>query len=129
MSVAAALVAAISLAGCGSTTYFAGRTLPPSGLQYRVLIAVQHPTAFGHVLQAVDLAVRGTTEIVVAGHRPDLVAAVRARFLPNAVLAWGERGDGPLWEGRDDGRAYVCRSYACQLPADTPEALAPQLVV
>jgi uncharacterized protein YyaL (SSP411 family) len=92
-------------------------------------LAVQHPTAFGHVLQAVDLAVRGTTEIVVAGHRPDLVAAVRARFLPNAVLAWGERGDGPLWEGRDDGRAYVCRSYACQLPADTPEALAPQLVV
>lgn len=38
-------MAAISLAGCGSTTYFAGRTLPPSGLQYRVLIAVQNPTA------------------------------------------------------------------------------------
>jgi hypothetical protein len=45
LSVAAALVAAVSLAGCGSTTYFAGRTLPPSGLQYRVLIAVQNPSS------------------------------------------------------------------------------------
>jgi uncharacterized protein YyaL (SSP411 family) len=91
-------------------------------------LAVQHPTAFGHVLAAVDLAVRGTTEVVVAGDRPDLVAAVRARYLPGAVLAWGERGDGPLWEGRDDGRAYVCRGYACQLPAEDPETLAAQLV-
>ena len=36
-------------------------------------LAVQHPTAFGHVLAAVDLAVRGTTEVVVAGDRPDLL--------------------------------------------------------
>jgi len=35
---------AIVLAGCGSTTYFAGRTLPPSGLTTRVLIAVQNPS-------------------------------------------------------------------------------------
>ena len=79
-------------------------------------MAVEHPTAFGHVLAAVDLVARGTTEIVVAGDRPDLLAAARAGFLPNAVLAWGERYDSPLWEGRDDGRAYVCRHYACQLP-------------
>ena len=44
-SAAGALVAAIVLAGCGSTTYFAGRTLPPSGLTNRVLIAVQNPSA------------------------------------------------------------------------------------
>jgi hypothetical protein len=37
---------AIAIAGCGSTTYFAGRHLPPSGLQYRVLIAVQNPSTF-----------------------------------------------------------------------------------
>ena len=30
------------LAGCGTTTYFAGRVLPPSGLTNRVLIAVQN---------------------------------------------------------------------------------------
>jgi uncharacterized protein YyaL (SSP411 family) len=90
-------------------------------------MAVQHPTAFGHVLTAVDLAVRGTTEIVVAGDRPDLLEVVRSRYLPNAVVAWGERSGGPLWEGREDGRAYVCRSYTCQLPASTPEELQQQL--
>jgi len=36
-------VVAIVLAGCGTTTYFAGRQLPPSGLTNRVLIAVQNP--------------------------------------------------------------------------------------
>jgi len=44
LSAAGALVVAIVLAGCGTTTYFAGRQLPPSGLPYRVLIAVQNPT-------------------------------------------------------------------------------------
>jgi hypothetical protein len=45
MSAAAALVVAGALAGCGSTTYFAGRNLPPSGLTNRVLIAIQNPGA------------------------------------------------------------------------------------
>jgi hypothetical protein len=43
-SAAGSLVAAIVLAGCGTTTYFAGRTLPPSGLTNRVLIAIQNPS-------------------------------------------------------------------------------------
>ncbi len=43
MSAAAALVAAAALAGCGKTSYFAGRTLPPSRLVNRVLIAIQNP--------------------------------------------------------------------------------------
>jgi hypothetical protein len=42
---AAAVAVAAALAGCGTTTYFDGRTLPPSGLQYRVMIAVQNPTS------------------------------------------------------------------------------------
>ena len=90
-------------------------------------MAVEHPTAFGHVLAAVDLVARGTTEVVIPGDRPDLVATVHRRFLPNAVLAWGERYDSPLWEGRDDGRAYVCRGYACQLPAADVTTLEQQL--
>jgi uncharacterized protein len=90
-------------------------------------LATQHPTAFGHLLAAVDLAVNGIDEVVVAGDRPDLVEVVQSRFLPGAVLAWGERYASPLWEGRDDGRAYVCRNYACRLPAEDPEALAAQL--
>lgn len=36
---------AVALAGCGSTQYFAGRLLPPSGLTKRVLIAIQNPSA------------------------------------------------------------------------------------
>jgi hypothetical protein len=45
LSAAGALAIAFVLAGCGSTTYFAGRTLPPSGLTYRVMIAIQNPSA------------------------------------------------------------------------------------
>jgi uncharacterized protein YyaL (SSP411 family) len=90
-------------------------------------MAVEHPTAFGHVLVAVDLVARGTTEIVVAGDRPDLLAVTRAGFRPGAVVAWGERYDSPLWEGREDGRAYVCEGYACRLPVATVDELLGQL--
>jgi len=90
-------------------------------------LAGQAPAAFAQLLAAVDLHHHGTTEVVVAGDRPDLLDEVRSRFLPAAVLAWGEGYDSPLWDGRDDGRAYVCRNYACQLPAETVEALAAQL--
>jgi hypothetical protein len=55
LSAAAALLAAAALAGCGGTTYFAGRNLPPSGLINRVLIAIQNPSSFTHgSLQFVD---------------------------------------------------------------------------
>ncbi|HYZ99041.1 MAG TPA: thioredoxin domain-containing protein, partial [Acidimicrobiales bacterium] len=67
-------------------------------------LAAQHPTAFGYLLVAVDLAAGGLDEVVVAGERPDLVEAAQRRFLPAAVLAWGERYPSPLWEGREDGR-------------------------
>ena len=55
ISAAGALAVAIVLAGCGTTTYFAGRVLPPSGLTTRVLIAVQNPsTAARGALTFVD---------------------------------------------------------------------------
>jgi len=55
MSAAAALAVAAALAGCGTTTYFAGRALPPSGLKNRVLIAIQNPSTFTKgALQFVD---------------------------------------------------------------------------
>jgi hypothetical protein len=54
-STAAALLVAAALAGCGTTTYFAGRTLPPSGIANRVMIAIQNPSAFSNgALQFVD---------------------------------------------------------------------------
>ncbi len=85
------------------------------------------PTAFGHLLGAVDLRRTGVTEIAVVGDRPDLVAAILSRYLPNAVLAWGEPYPSPLWEARRPGRAYVCRDYACQAPAESVDALVGQL--
>ncbi len=87
----------------------------------------RHPTAFTYALGAVDQAVTGLVEVVVSGERPDLVAAVHSRYLPNAVLAWGERFSSPLWEGRseegDAGRAYVCQNYSCQAPVTDADAL------
>jgi uncharacterized protein len=90
-------------------------------------VVVDHPLAFGHVLEAIDLRTHGVDELVVTGDRYDLVREVQRRFTPNVVLAWGERFDSPLWEGREDGRAYVCRDYACQLPVVEPEKLLHQL--
>ena len=55
LSAAGALVVAVLMAGCGTTTFFAGRTLPPSQLQNRVLIAIQNPSQFSKgALQFVD---------------------------------------------------------------------------
>ncbi len=90
-------------------------------------VAGAHPTAFGHLLTAVDLVHSGITEVAVVGDALDLVRVVQSRFLPNAVLAWGEPYPSPLWEGRQAGHAYVCRDYACQAPVTTPEELAAQL--
>jgi uncharacterized protein len=91
-------------------------------------VVSRHPLAFPHLVAAVDLAARGIDEIVVTGDRPDLVAVVRSTWRPRAVVAWGERFESPLWEGRpDDGRAYVCRNFVCDLPVDTPDALTAQL--
>jgi uncharacterized protein len=55
------------------------------------------------------------------------VAAVQRRFLPRAVLAWGEPYPSPLWEDRTEGRAYVCEGFTCQAPVDSADALEAQL--
>lgn len=96
-------------------------------LQILADVSIKHPSAFAMALAAIDQRRTGATEIVIAGHRPDLLATVQQRYLPSAVLAWGERYESPLWDGRADDKAYVCRDFACQAPVDTPEALAAQL--
>jgi uncharacterized protein YyaL (SSP411 family) len=90
-------------------------------------LSAQSAQAFAHLLIAVDLRRTGVTEIAVVGDRPDLVAAVLHRYLPNAVVAWGEPYDSPLWASRDDGWAYVCRNYACRAPVDTIDDLVAQI--
>ena len=71
----------------------------------------------------------GRYEIVVTGDRPDLLAEVRRRWLPAAVMAWGQPDDGPLFAGRppEPGLAYVCQARACRMPAEDAATLAGQL--
>ena len=94
--------------------------------------AVRHPTALGHLLAGLDMWNSGTTEVAVVGDRPDLVATVTGRYLPNAVLGWGEPYPSPLWDDRNAGpdhlgQAYVCRHFTCQAPVAEVGALAAQL--
>ena len=90
-------------------------------------LVADHPTAFGHLLGAVDLLHAGITEVVVTGRSPDLVEAVQRAYRPNLVLAWGERRPGPLWEEREGDRAWVCRNFACRAPVDDVESLLAEL--
>jgi uncharacterized protein YyaL (SSP411 family) len=87
----------------------------------------RHPTAFAHLVLAADLLARGFTEVVVTGDRTDLVAEFRRTWRPDAVIAWGEPTGSPLWTGRAPDLAYVCRNYACQVPAADVATLAGQL--
>ena len=90
-------------------------------------VAAQHPTAFGHLLAAVDLVISGITEVAIVGDRPDLVQEVSRRYLPSAVLAWGEPYDSPLWQDRREGYAYVCRQYVCHAPVADADSLIAEL--
>jgi uncharacterized protein len=91
-------------------------------------LAVRHPQAFGHLLQALDFHLAPVKEVALVGDdvRP-LERVVRAAFRPHLVLAGGERDGVPLLEGREpvDGRAaaYVCEHFACKAPVTEPDEL------
>ena len=90
-------------------------------------LAPQHPTAFGHLLQAIDFQLAPVKEVALAGEdTAELERVVRAEFRPHVVLAGGA-GDVPLLEGREpvEGRAaaYVCEHFACQRPVTGPDEL------
>jgi uncharacterized protein YyaL (SSP411 family) len=117
-------VAAGALLRLGALTGDEALTEAGEGLLATLVpVAALHPLAAAHAIATCRLADGGITEIVVAGDRPDLVATVRRRFEPTAVLAWGDRTGSPLWEGRQDGLAYVCRHYTCREPAASPADL------
>jgi uncharacterized protein YyaL (SSP411 family) len=88
----------------------------------------RHPGALPDLVAALPMW-NGRYEIVVTGDRPDLLAEVRRRWLPAAVVAWGQPDDGPLFEGRNPqlGRAYVCQTRSCRMPAADATTLAGQL--
>jgi uncharacterized protein len=96
-------------------------------------VAVRHPTAFGHLLQAIDLQLAPRREVALVGDADGvaaLAAVVRETRRPHLVLAGGP-GDGrtavPLMEQRTpvDGHAaaYVCERFACQRPVTEPDEL------
>ncbi len=99
----------------------------------------RYPLAFGRMLENVDLLVHGAIEVALVGE-PDgegfeaLERAAAERYVPSLVIAGGtSRADGSVALLRDResvggvATAYVCRNYACDLPATNAEALARQL--
>jgi uncharacterized protein len=108
----------------GESTYDAAAE---GHLQLLHELAPRHPTAFGHLLQALDFHLHPVREVALVG---DDVAAlarvVRSRLRPRLVLAGGSGGDTavPLLEGRTEPGAYVCENFACRRPVSTPDELA-----
>jgi uncharacterized protein YyaL (SSP411 family) len=87
------------------------------------------PTAFGHMLCALDLHFSTPREVAVVGASDDLRRAALDGYQPNTVFAFsGEpTGSVPLLAGRGlvDGRpaAYVCERFACRAPVTEPADL------
>ena len=98
---------------------------------------IRYPTAFGHMLGAVDMAVNGAVEVAIVGKPGEkgfeaLEHEVAVHYVPSLILAGGlSAGHVALLEGREvrggKATAYVCRSYACDEPATSPSLLATQL--
>jgi uncharacterized protein YyaL (SSP411 family) len=89
-------------------------------------LVTQHPGSLADMVSALPM-LAGRQEIVVTGQRDDLLAEVRRPWLPAAVVAWGERGESPLFADRPDGFAFVCRGAACDVPADDVTTLVGQI--
>jgi len=94
-------------------------------------VAARHPSAFGHLLQAIAFHLAPVQEVAIAGEGPTgpLARTVRSRFRPQLVLAGGDAdGGAPLLEGREPvaGRpaAYVCERFACRRPVTENDELA-----
>jgi uncharacterized protein YyaL (SSP411 family) len=99
----------------------------------------RYPLAFGHLLGAADMLIRGAVELAIVGDPKSsdfnaLERAAAGRYVPALVVAGGtphDDGEVALLRGREmrDGHAtaYVCRSYACEAPVTTAAALEEQL--
>ena len=105
-------------------------------------LMTRYPSGFGRFLCALDFHLGPRVEVALVAPSHDgglepLAAEVFGRFLPNRVVAGMRAGDAPaaaglpLLESREavGGRAtaYVCRNYACDLPATDRAILAHQL--
>jgi len=89
-------------------------------------LVTRHPGALADMVAALPM-LTARQEIVITGTRPDLNAAIVSQWLPASVSAWGEPGSCPLFDGRPDGFAYVCRGATCDIPAGDVATLDTQL--
>ena len=113
MSAAAALLVAAALAGCGTTTYFAGRTLPPSGLANRVLIAVQNPSASGGgALGFVDAFYDIRYKYNSTNTAPAFTISGYSGSLPISIQNMPEEQQGAVYGSGDDSFTLV--NYATE---------------
>ena len=99
-------------------------------------IASRFPRAAGTGLSVASALLTGPAEIAVAGglsdpRTTDLMRTGLHLAPPGAVLAAGELPYVPLLEGKtlvnEAPAAYVCRNFACQVPATTVAELRHQL--
>ena len=93
----------------------------------------QYSTAFGQWLAAAMLVIGEPQEIAIAGEigatdTKALLAEAQKPYRPFQVVAVGNEGsDIPLLRGREQldnkATAYVCRSFVCKLPVNSPVEL------
>ncbi len=97
---------------------------PWSGRARRVLAGVAGaaegaPMAMPQLLLGLDFLQAAAVQVVLVGDVPEVLATLRATFIPHGVIAFGEglrRVAADLFEGRDAVGAYVCRGTQCSLP-------------
>ncbi len=94
-------------------------------------LAVRHPHAFSHLLEAAGFYLAPVREVAIVGpesEREPLLRVIRDSYRPHIVLAGGAADGVPLLEGRAtvDGRAaaYVCEHFVCKAPVTSADALA-----
>ncbi|HLB72724.1 MAG TPA: hypothetical protein VJJ98_01780, partial [Sedimentisphaerales bacterium] len=100
----------------------------------------QSPISLNAMLNALDLRIGPTQEIIIAGNSEltqtkEMLKLIRGRFLPNAVLILHPPGEAgreiekvvPFLEGQlpIGGKltAFVCENYVCRKPVNEIEAL------
>ena len=102
---------------------------------------VRWPSAFGHLLSALEAELAVPLDVVIVGEPDDartaaLLAAAHRPFAPARLVAGtGPGGSGalvvPLLEGKKPTSAgptaYVCRARVCGLPITDPERLLQEL--
>jgi hypothetical protein len=100
--------------------------------------ALQHPEAFGHLLQAIDFHLSPTREVALVSPAngaggsaglAQLASVVRSAHRPHVVLAGGPEGSErpELLRKRtsveSQPAAYVCERFACMAPVTEPAEL------